>query len=142
MLGLRLCILDRVRLPAGGRPHLTSPRPRELSGSLTSNLPTHPECKQERYFTPTTWNLELGINDFVQKSMCTSPDRNIQTTAYYEYTHNLAHLFLAHEGPNPLCAVVVIATTYESMYLALYRRDITLLFVVRHEQRDHARRLR
>jgi hypothetical protein len=84
------------------------------------------------------WNLELGtwksINDFVQKS-CTNPDRNIQTTAYYEYTHNaLAHLFLAHEGPNPLCAVVVIATTYESMYLALYRRDITLLFVVRHEQ--------
>ena len=29
-----------------------------------------------------TWNLELGINDFVQKSMCTNPDRNIQTTAF------------------------------------------------------------
>jgi hypothetical protein len=44
--------------------------------------------------------------------MCTYPDQNIQTTAYYEYTHNaLAHLFLAHEGPNPLCAEVVIATT-------------------------------
>jgi hypothetical protein len=46
-------------------------------------------------------NLELGIERL----------QNIQTTAY-ECTHKaLAHLFLAHEGPNPLCTVVVIATT-------------------------------
>jgi hypothetical protein len=29
-----------------------------------------------------TWNLELGINDFAQKRMCTYPDQSIQTTAY------------------------------------------------------------
>jgi hypothetical protein len=79
-----------------------------------------------------TWNLELGIERLrTEEQVHISRPHDDRLTRTHKV---LAYLFLAHEGPNPLCTVVVIATTYKSMYLALYRRDITLLFVVRHEQ--------
>jgi hypothetical protein len=61
-----------------------------------------------------TWILELGNQSTTSyRRACAQ----IQTETFKQLLITsiliMPHLFLAHEGPNPLCAVVVIATTYD-----------------------------
>jgi hypothetical protein len=93
----------RVDVGGGGVVHA---RVCNLAWNLESSIVSPRGSVQHANLELGTWNQRLRTEEQVHISR-----PNTQTTAY-ESTHKvLAHLFLAHEGPNPLCTVVVIATT-------------------------------
>jgi hypothetical protein len=68
-----------------------------------------------------SWNLELGINDFVQKSRCTYPDRNIKQLLIYT-----SYLFTSKESFVYNFSYVIAWPFFEPKYFEALHRDVNL----------------